>query len=163
MNKRQVKACIKILKTKDMDLRPALQKVLVDDGTMYITNGYVVFEVGDIKDYMLDKCFTLDTLIKWNATNTKATDIIGCEYAEKNDDIVPQIKKLIGSDFEPATNAKFNIDYLKLCCDFLGVKNVKLEVSKSNKNLYQVVPCNPDEMDIITKAMESKAYIMGVK
>lgn len=163
MNKRQVKTCIKVLKTKDMDLRPALQKAIVDDGTLYVTDGYVVLEICDVKEDMNGRCFTLDTLIKWNAVNTKSTDMLDYTLASTNFDSVPQIKKLIGDIFEPTAGAKFNIDKLKLCTDFLGVKNVKLQVSKSNPHLYQVIPCNMDEMDIMTKAMGSKAYIMGVK
>ena len=152
-----------MLKTKDLDYRPALQKLLVSDGKMYATDGYVVFEICDVKEDMNGKCFTLDTLIKWNALNTKSTDMLDMSLAEENKDSVPQIKNLIGDDFEPCSNLRFNVYKLKLCTDFLGVKNIRLESSKNNKYLYKVIPICEDEMDIITKALGSKAYIMGVK
>lgn len=160
MNREQVKAIIKLLKSKDLDTRPALKQVFEQGGYLWATDGYVALEVGEIKDEMKGKRFTFESLVGWYAVHTKKTDRLGTDLATDNDLQVPDMEKLLHKEYStPKETPRFNIDFMKLACDFLGVKSITLE---QNENCYRVKPLIEDEMDIMTRAMESKAYVMGL-
>lgn len=160
MNREQVKAIIKLLKSKDLDTRPALKQVFEQGGYLWATDGYVALEVCEVKDEMKGKRFTFETLVGWYATHTKKTDRLGTDLATDNDLQVPEMEKLLHKEYGvPKETPRFNIDFVKLACDFLGVKSITLEQSEK---CYRVKPLIEDEMDIMTRAMESKAYVMGL-
>ena len=157
MNKAQVKAIIKLLKSED-GTRPALQRVFEQGGYIWATDGYVALEVGQAQDDIKGKCITLPTLIAWNATHTHATDMISEDEWQDNDEPTPDMVSLLHKEYDTLTEPpRVNIDNLKLACDFLGIKSMSLE---KHDNCYRVKPLNTDEQPIIIKAMESQAYVM---
>lgn len=160
MNREQVKAIIKLLKSKELNTRPALKQVFEQGGYLWATDGYVALEVCEIKDEMKGKRFTFESLVGWYATHTKKTDRLGTDLATDNDLQVPEMERLLHKEYgEPKEAPRFNIDFMKLACDFLGVKSITLEQSEK---CYRVKPLIEGEMDIMTRAMESKAYVMGL-
>lgn len=160
MNREQVKAVIKLLKSKDLKTRPPLQQVFEQGGYLWATDGYVALEICEVKEEMKNKRITLEALIGWYATHTKKTDRLGTDIMTDNEYQQPDMDKLLHTTYEkPTEPPKFNVDYLKLACDFLGVKSITLE---QHENCYRVKPLSESEMDIMTRAMESKAYVMGL-
>lgn len=163
MNKNQVKTIIKILKDKVTDGRPALQQVFEQGGYLWATNGYVAIEIGEAKDHLKGKRITLEALQAWNATHTKKTDQVGDDIFEDNPYQEPDMATLLHHTYqEPTENPMFDVSLLKTACDYLGVHSVSLEQSEKNPNLYRIKPLDEYEMDILTRAMESKAYLMGM-
>lgn len=163
MNKNQVRIIIKILKDKATDGRPPLKQVFEQGSYLWATNGYVVIEVGEVKDDLKGKRITLEALQAWNATHTKKGDRVGDDLFEDNPYDQPDMKTLLHQEYqEPTENPMFDVNLLKTACDYLGITKVSLEQSTTNPNCYRVKPLDEDEMDITTKAMESNAYVMGV-
>lgn len=163
MTKQQVKAIIKLLKSKELDLRPVLQRVFEQGGSLWATDGYICYEIAEIQDELKGKSITLDELKAWNATHTKATDILGNELFTEREDIMPDMKTITSGNFKDAENIKVDIDKLKLACELLGCKSISLEVNEKNGNLYRIKPLKEDEINILVRAMGSKAYVMGLK
>lgn len=159
MKKAQVKAVVKLLGKKDLDTRPALQQVFERDGHLWASDGYVCFDICEVKDRLLGKRAIIPDMKSWLA-NAKDSDIF--DNFIENGHSEPEMKLLFDCEFEPCGDFCVNIDNLKLACDFLTCKSFSLERSKTNRNLYRVVP-NEGEQDIMVKAMESKAYVMGVE
>lgn len=159
MKKAQVKAVVKLLGKKDLDTRPALQQVFERDGRLWATDGYVCFDICEVKDSVKGKRATVSDMKAWLA-NAKTLDIF--DHFTDNEFDEPAMALLLDSEFEPCGDFCVNVDYLKLACDFLTCKSFSLERSKTNPNLYRVVP-NEGEQDIMVKAMGSKAYVMGVE
>lgn len=163
MNKNQVKTIIKILKDKVIDGRPPLEQVFEQGGYLWATNGYVAIEIGEVKDDHKGKRITLEALQAWNAIHTKKGDRVGDDLFEDNPYQEPDMETLLHQEYqEPAENPRFDVNYLKAACDYLGITKASLEQSTTNPNCYRVKPLDKNEMDITTKAMESKAYVMGV-
>ena len=161
MTRNQVKVIINLLKSKDLEYRPAIQKIFVQDGYMWASDGYIALEIGEFSGDYTDKCCTLNHLKEWYATHSKKTDMLSTDDFVKNEDNTPAMTQLLHVEFEPATEIKLDIDKLKQCCDFLGIKKFSLEQATKNKHLYRIKPL--DDLDIIISAMGSKAYIMGLK
>lgn len=159
MNKAQVKAIIKLLKSID-DTRPALKQVFEQGGYIWATNGYVALEVGEAQDDIKGKRITLPTLVAWNATHTHATDMISEDEWQDNEIPEPEMVSLLHKDYETLTEPPMiDIDYLKLACDFLCIKTFTLE---KHGTCYRVKPLNEGEQPIVVRAMESRAYVMGL-
>lgn len=159
MIKAQVKAVVKLLNKKDLDARPALQQVFERDGHLWATDGYVCFDICEVKDKVLGKRAIISDMKSWLA-NAKDSDIF--DNFIENGHSEPEMKLLFDCEFEPCSDFCVNVDNLKLACDFLTCKSFSLERSKTNPNLYRVVP-NEGEQDFIVKDMGSKAYVMGVE
>lgn len=162
MNRQQVKAIIKLLKSSELNTRPALKQVFEQGGHLWATDGYVAFDICEAKDELLNKRAKLLDLVAWYATHKKATDIAGSDVFTNNDNQEPDMTALVKGEFIPSKEITIDIDKLKLACDFLGCQSISLEVSSKNNYLYRVKPLNENEMDILVKAMESKAYVMGI-
>lgn len=159
MNGRQVKEIIKLLKTKDLDGRPVLQQVFESGGFMWVTDGYVALELFECREQTLGKCAKLGTLQRWFATSSNKDIFDGWDELT---DAMPEMCKIIHGDWVEPSSIKFDIKKLKQCCDFLNCTMFTIKVSSKNSNLYQVIPIN-SKMTTLELAMESKAYIMGLK
>lgn len=162
MNKQQVKAIIKLLKSKELEARPALQQVFEQGGHLWATDGYICFDICEAQDELKGKRAKLQDLIAWNATHTKPVDTVEFEVFTENEHSEPQMLTLFDAEFKPSTDIRIDIDKLKLACDFMGCKSISLETSTKNDKLYRLKPLVQDEVPIIIRAMESKAYIMGL-
>lgn len=162
MNKQQVKTIIKLLKSKELSTRPSLQQVFEQNNHLWATNGYIAFDICEIKDDCKNKCITLDNLIKWNATHNKSTDIIDNDILTDNEESSPVMSKLVEGEYKPCNDFKINLDLLKLGCEFLGCKSISLEESCKKEKLYRLKPLVEDEIPIVIRALESKVYIMGL-
>ena len=164
INKSQVRVLIKLLKDKAIDGRPPLRQVFEQGGYLWATNGYMAVEIGEVMDKLKGKRITLEALQAWNATHTKKTDQIGDDDFEDNPYDQPDMVTLLHNKYEaPTENPMFDINLLKLGCDYLGIAGVSLEACIKNGTCYRLKPVNEDEVDILTKAMESKVYVMGLK
>lgn len=159
LTQRQVKEIVKLLKTKDLDGRPALQQVFESGGFMWATDGYVALELFECREQTLGKCATLGTLQRWLATSSNKDMFDGWESLT---DAMPDMCKIIHGDWVEPTNIKFDIKKLKQCCDFLKTTQFTLKTSTKNSNLHMVIPVN-DGLSVLERAMDSKAYIMGLK
>ena len=166
INKTQVKVLIKLLKDKAIDERPPLKQVFEQGGYLWATNGYMTVEIGEVMDKLKGKRITLEALQAWNATHTKKTDQIGGDDFEDNPYNQPDMTFLLHDKYEaPTESPMFDINLLKLGCDYLGITGVSLEADNGRRlsYCYRLKPVNENEMDILTKAMDSKVYIMGLK
>ena len=161
MNEREVKEIIKLLKTKDLDLRPALQQVFENKGILWATDGYVVFEICEVGDNLKNKCATLHDLRRWLVDHPKGT--MFDDFRELEDQ-VPDIDILVhyGDYIDVQTSPKLDIKKLKQCCDFLYCTMFTIKVNSENPNLYQIIPIN-SKMNSLELAMDSKAYMMGLR
>lgn len=162
MNKEQIKPVIRLLKSKCISTRPTLQQIFEHDNHLWASDGYIVFDICEIQPELKGKCAKLNKLIAWNALHTKKSDILDYDIFEINEYLPPNINSLIKGEFLSTSNFKFNIKYLDLCCEFLGCQSITLKVNENNKELYQVIPLNTSEQSIIIRALESKAYLMGI-
>ena len=162
MNKQQVKAIIKLLKSDSVIGRPSLQQVFEQGGHLWATDGYICFDICEAQEELKGKRATLESLIAWNATHTKSTDMVGDDIFTDNELSEPQMSVLVNTEYKPITDIKIDINKLKLACDFIGCKSISLETSTKNEKLYRLKPLVEDEVPIIIRAMESKAYIMGL-
>ena len=159
LTQRQVKEVVKLLKEKDLDYRPALQQVFESGGFMWATDGYVAFELFECKETTLGKCARLNTLQRWLATSSSKDMFSDWENLE---DSMPKMCEIIHGDFVPLVELKFDVKKLKQCCDFLKTTQFTIKTSSKNPNLNQVIPIN-DTRTTLERAMDSKAYIMGLK
>lgn len=158
--KKQVKAIIDILKDTAIDGRPALQQVFERGGYLWATNGYVALELG--KTDCEGKCITLPALVGWYGTHkTKDTTTL-TELLTDNEYSEPDMTALLHKEYTKATDPRFDIDYMKTACNFLGVSRIALEQApNSGSTCYRVKPL--EKMHISNEAMEIKAYVMGLK
>lgn len=159
LTQRQVKEVVKLLKSKDLNFRPAFQQVFESGGYMWATDGYVAFELFKCDASTLGKCADLSTLQRWLATSSNK-DMFS-DWEDLNNGM-PDMCNLIHGDFAPSSEIKLDIKKLKQCCDFLKTTQFTINTSSKNHNLHQVVPIN-DTRTPLEKLMDSKAYIMGLK
>lgn len=159
LTQRQVKEVVKLLKEKDLVYRPALQQIFESGGFMWATDGYVAFELFECKEPTLGKCARLNTLQRWLATSSSKDMFSDWEDLE---DAMPKMCEIIHGDFGSLVEIKFDVKKLKQCCDFLKTTQFTIKTSSKNPHLNQVIPIN-DDRTILERAMDSKAYIMGLK
>lgn len=101
-------------------------------------------------------------LIGW-AGLAKTNDTTDLEdLLEDNPYQAPDMCSLLHTNYTETTDPMFNIDFMKLACDFLGVQSIGLETSTKNNNCYRVKVLREDEMHIMHRAMEIKAYVMSL-
>lgn len=159
ITQRQVKEVVKLLKSKDLNFRPVFQQVFESGGYMWATDGYVTFELFKCNESTIGKCARLNTLQRWLATSSNK-DMFS-DWEDLSDDM-PNICDIVHGEFTPSAEIKLDIKKLKQCCDFLKTTQFAIKTSSKNKNLNQVIPIN-DTRSFLEKAMDSKAYIMGLK
>lgn len=159
MTQRQVKEIVKLLKSKDLNYRPALQQCFESGGYMWATDGYVALELFECNEQTIGKCAGLNTLQRWLATSCSSDMFDDWEILS---DSVPDMCKLIHGDFEDPKIIRFDITKLKQCCDFLKTKRFMIKTSTKNSQLHMVVPID-DNRSVLEKSMDSKAYVMGLK
>ena len=161
MTERQVKEIIKLLKSKELVTRPALQQVFESEGYLWATDGYVAFEIAEVNDVFKDACTSLDDLLKWSVSHQKGELYNGFKKLEQS---VPDMCKLLhcGTYDTITKSPKFDIKKIKQCCDFLNCTQFTVKVNSYNEHLYQVIPID-DKMTPFERSMDSKAYIMGLK
>ena len=159
LTQRQVKEVVKLLKSKDLSYRPAFQQVFESGGYMWATDGYVAFELFECNASTLGKCAGLNNLQRWLATSSNK-DMFS-DWEDLNDDM-PAMCSIIHGEFVLSVEIKLDIKKLKQCCDFLKTTQFKIKTSSKNPNLNQVIPIN-DSRTVLQRAMDSKAYIMGLK
>lgn len=160
-NKKQVNAIIKVLKDTAIDGRPALQRVFEQGGYLWATNGYVALELGEVKDDFKGKCVLLERLVGWSGTHKSKDTTSLTELLEDNDYTEPDMAGLLHKDYTQATNPQFDMAYMKLATDFLGVGKIGLEQTPtSSATCYRVKPL--ESMHVMNEAMEIKAYVMGL-
>ena len=159
LTQRQVKEVVKLLKSKDLNYRPVFQQVFESGGYMWATDGYVAFELFECNDLTLGKCAGLNTLQRWLATSNNK-DMFS-DWEDLND-AMPDMCSIIHGDFAPSVVIKLDIKKLKQCCDFLKTTQFAIKTSSKNNYLNQVIPIN-DTRTVLERAMDSKAYIMGLK
>lgn len=162
MNSQQVKAIIKLLKRKHLVGRPALKKVFEQGGHLWATDGYVLLDICEVKEELYGKQVGLDELLKWYAVHRKATDCVPNTIFTNNEENVPDISSLIKGKFKPKEGVLFRVDDIVLACEFLGIQSVSLDVNSVNENLYMIKPVYIEEIPIMIRALESKAYVMGL-
>ena len=156
---RQVKEVVKLLKSKDLNFRPVFQQVFESGGYMWATDGYVTFELFQCDDSTIGKCAGLNTLKRWLATTSNKDTFSDWEDLSES---MPDICNLIHGEFTPSVEVKLDIKKLKQCCDFLKTTHFAIKTSSKNNHLHQVIPIN-DTRSVLERAMDSKAYIMGLK
>lgn len=161
MNERQVKEIIKLLKSKELVTRPALQQVFESGCYLWATDGYVAFEIAKVTDNMKNTCTSLEDLLRYSVTHQKGQLYNGFKELEQS---VPDMCKLLHcGDYNDITKSpKFDIKKLKQCCDFLNCTQFTVKVNSYNEHLYQVIPID-DKRSQFERSMGSKAYIMGLK
>lgn len=159
LTQRQVKEIVKLLKVKDLDYRPSLQQCFESGGYMWASDGYVALELFECNEQTLGKCASLSTLQRWLATSSNKDTF--SEW-EKLTDGMPDMCNLIHGEWVEPSAIKFDIKKLKQCCDFLKTSQFTLKSSSKNTNLHLVEPIN-DNMSVLERSMDSKAYIMGLK
>ena len=159
LTQRQVKEVVKLLKSKDLEYRPALQQVFESGGFMWATDGYVTFELFECREQTLGKCAKLINLQRWLATSNSKDMFNDWEDLE---DGMPKMCEIIHGDFGSVAEIKFDIKKLKQCCDFLNTTQFTIKTSSKNPHLNQVIPVN-DGRTVLERSMDSKAYIMGLK
>ena len=159
LTQRQVKEVVKLLKSKDLSYRPTFQQVFESGGYMWATDGYVAFELFECNETTLGKCAGLNTLQRWLATSSNKDMFSDWEDLHEG---IPNMCNLIHGEFIPCVEIKLDIKKLKQCCDFLKTTQFAIKTSSKNPNLNQVIPIN-DSRTVLERAMDSKAYIMGLK
>lgn len=159
LTQRQVKEVVKLLKSKDLSYRPLFQQVFESGGYMWATDGYVTFELFECNDSTIGKCAGLNTLQRWLATSSNK-DMFS-DWEDLYDDM-PNICDIVHGEFTPSSGIKLDIKKLKQCCDFLKTTQFTIKTSSKNNYLHQVIPIN-DSRTVLEQAMDSKAYIMGLK
>lgn len=159
LTQRQVKEVVKLLKSKDLNYRVRFQQVFESGGYMWATDGYVALELFKCDASTLGKCAGLNNLQRWLATSSNKDMFSDWEDLY---DAMPNMCDLIHGEFVPCVEIKLDIKKLKQCCDFLKTTHFKIKTSSKNRNLNQVIPIN-DSRTELERAMNSKAYIMGVK
>lgn len=71
-NKSQIKAIIKLLKSKATDGRPTLKQIFEQGGFLWATDGYVALELGEVRDSVKGKRVTLEThRLGWASENKR--------------------------------------------------------------------------------------------
>lgn len=161
-NKKQINAIIKMLKDKSIEGRPALQRVFEQDGYLWATNGYVALELGEAKDELKGKCITLSSLVGWSGTHTSKDTTTLVELVEDNKEGVPLMTSLLHKEYSTAEDPRFDINYMKIATNFLGVSQIALEQTPNNGSVcYRVKPL--ESMHIANEAMGIKAYVMGLR
>ena len=161
-NKKQINAIIKMLKDSSIDGRPALQQVFEQGGYLWATNGYVALELGEVKDELKGKCITLSSLVGWSGTHKGKDTTTLVELAEDNKEGVPLMTALLHKEYNTAEDPRFDINYMKIATDFLGVSQIALEQTPNNGSVcYRVKPL--ESMHVANEAMGIKAYVMGLK
>lgn len=160
-NKKQVNAIIKVLKDTAIDGRPALQQVFEQGGYAWATNGYVALELGEVKDEFKGKCVPLERLVGWIGTHKSKDTTSLTELVEDNEYGEPEMTKLLHKEYITAGDPRFDINYMKIATDFLGVSQIALEQTPNNGSVcYRVKPL--ESMHVANEAMEIKAYVMGL-
>ena len=159
LTQRQVKEVVKLLKSKDLNYRPAFQQVFESGGYMWATDGYVTFELFKCDASTLGKCAGLNTLQRWLATSNNKDLFSDWEDLS---DAMPDMCNIVHGEFIPSVEIKLDIKKLKQCCDFLKTTQFTINTSSKNHHLHQVIPIN-DTRAFLEKSMDSKAYIMGLK
>ena len=161
-NKKQINAIIKMLKDSCIEGRPPLQQVFEQGGYLWATNGYVALELGEVKDELKGKCITLSSLVGWSGTHKSKDTTTLVELVEDNEYSEPDMVSLLHKGYIKSDDPHFNIDYMKIATDFLGVSQIALEQADNNGSVcYRVKPL--EKMHISNEAMEIKAYVMGLK
>lgn len=161
-NKKQIKAIIDTLKDTAIDGRPALQQVFEQGGYLWATNGYIALELGQVKDELKGKCIKLDALVGWYGTHkTKDTTTL-TELMVDNTMGEPDMCKLLHIEYKEANNPMFDMYLMNLATKFLGVSMIALEEAENSvgSKCYRVKPL--EDMHVAHKAMEIKAYVMGL-
>ena len=161
MTHRYVKELIKILSSKDLEFRPALQQVFACNNKLYATDGYISIEILE-NDNAVGKCMTLQQLKVWEATHPDKNAIVTGDDLQPLEDSMPDMEKLLSGNFENPCKVAFDIKKLKQCCDFLKCTQFEVKQNTNNKNLYQIVPLD-DNRSILEKAFDSKVYLMGLE
>ena len=160
-NKKQIKAIIDTLKDKSIDGRPALQQVFEQGGYLWATNGYVAFELGEVKGELKGKRITLERLVGWYGTHKTNDTTTLTELLEDNEYNEPDMATLLHKDYTVATDVKISITNLNLATKFLGVDSIGFEQADNNGGLcYRIKPL--ESMHVAHEAMEIKAYVMGL-
>lgn len=160
-NKKQIKAIIDTLKDKSIDGRPPLQQVFEQGGYLWATNGYVAFELGEVKDELKGKRITLERLVGWYGTHKAKDTTTLTELLEDNEYSEPDMTTLLHKEYTEATNVKISITNLNLATKFLGVDSIGFEQADNNgAPCYRIKPL--ESMHVAHEAMEIKAYVMGL-
>lgn len=161
-NKKQINAIIKMLKDDCIDGRPALQQVFEQGGYLWATNGYVALELGEVKDELKGKCITLSSLVGWSGTHKSKDTTTLTDLVEDNECRTPDMCGLLHKEYAKSEDPRFDIDLMKIATDFLGVSQIALEqADHSGSVCYRVKPL--ERMHVANKAMETKAYVMGLR
>lgn len=166
-NKKQISAIVKMLKDKSIEHREPMKKVFSEGGKLWATNGYVVFELGKAEEGNV--CVPLEKLVGWAGTHKSSDICVIYQLLEKNEDQAPPVSNLVGefdSFIEPTSIKGFNVNYLKLATDFLGVEEFSLKLSEKKDGLYQIIPIdkfNSRSSDVKEYATQNvRAYVMGL-
>ena len=154
-NKKQINAIIKMLKDRSIDGRPALQQVFEQGGYLWATNGYVALELGEVKDELKGKCVTLASLVGWSGTHKANETTTLVELVENNEHSEPDMVSLLHKDYAKSDDPMFNVEYMKIATDFLGVSQIALEQADNNGSVcYRVKPL--ESMHVANEAMGIK-------
>ena len=163
MNKEQVKVIIKILSQKHLVGRDALQRIFVSGNHVWVTDGFIAI---DVAETAIDngKSVGLNYLKNWVKNVKYANSLSGDDFKDEGYKF-PDMSKMINIDdcYTKTGEVNINAKYLYWCAKYFGVENVKISHSSANKNLYRILPYDETEVNILTRSMESKVYLMGVR
>lgn len=160
-NKKQIKAIIDTLKDKSIDGRPPLQQVFEQGGYLWATNGYVAFELGEVKDELKGKRITLERLVGWYGTHKANDTTTLTELLEDNEYGEPDMTTLLHKEYTEAQSVRIDMENLNLATKFLGVSKITFEQANNNgATCYRIKPL--ESMQVASEAMEIKAYVMGL-
>lgn len=160
-NKKQIKAIIDTLKDKSIDGRPALQQVFEQGGYLWATNGYVAFELGEVKDELKGKRITLERLVGWYGTHKTNDTTTLTELLEDNRYGEPDMATLLHKEYTEAQGVRIDMENLNLATKFLGVSKITFEQADNNgATCYRIKPL--ENINVANEAMEIKAYVMGL-
>ena len=162
MKVKQAKIIIKIISNKALGPREALTQIFEENGSLWATNGFMAIKICDkVDDSLKNKRATIDDLKAYCAIH-KNDEVVGFEVFTENRHAEPAMHQLVQGNFVPAENIKISYDFIKLGCDYLGIKNFTLEYKEDNHNLYRLKPVQEGDVDILTRAEGAEVYIMGL-
>ena len=163
MKVKQAKIIIKIISNKALGPREALTQVFEENGSLWATDGFIAIKICDQVDETLkNKRATIDDLKSYCAVH-KNDEVVGLDVFTDNYHSEPAMHQLVQGNFVPAENIKINYEFIKLGCDYLGIKNFTLEYNEGNHYLYKLKPLQDGDVDILTRAEGAEVYIMGLK
>lgn len=162
MTPRIIKEIVKILSSKDLTFRPALQQIFTSGNKLYATDGYIAIEICELRTEE-PKCLSLQELKMWLVTHPEKDALLSPDDLKPLEESMPDMEKVLYGKFEKTcSRVAFDIKKLKQSCDYLKTTNFEVLQNDHNANLFKIEPIG-DSRTLLEKAIDSKVYLMGLK